>query len=200
MTDQQINQFAKLLNEQLAVSNVQISAKRIAHFVKIAESLPPSNLTSESPKAVSATTEYRTWSAMRERCNNPTHKNFKHYGGRGIRVCERWDSFENFLADMGRKPGSFYSIERKDTNGNYEPDNCKWATDGEQRSNRRNSVFVTINGETKIEAEWTRIANLPKGTVKYRLSRGWPERLLLSPHRTLARALRAERGIHEIAA
>lgn len=84
----------------------------------------------------SRTATYRTWHGMRQRCNNPNRGNFKNYGGRGITVCDRWDKFENFLADMGERPDG-KSIDRIDCNGNYETSNCRWATDHEQRINRR---------------------------------------------------------------
>lgn len=86
--------------------------------------------------ASAKTREHATWLDMRNRCRNPDAHNYVRYGGRGIRVCERWDIFENFLADMGPKPGKGYSIERRDNDGNYEPSNCKWATATEQSRNR----------------------------------------------------------------
>lgn len=84
------------------------------------------------------TAEYRAWQAMINRCTNPNYKSWKHYGGRGITVCQRWlDGFQNFLEDMGLRPEDKQTLDRKNTNGNYEPDNCRWATWVEQANNKR---------------------------------------------------------------
>lgn len=81
--------------------------------------------------------EYYVWVAMRQRCRNPKCRIYKHYGGRGIKICKRWEKFENFFEDMGRRPEGKYSLDRIDVNGDYEPSNCRWATQLQQVLNRR---------------------------------------------------------------
>jgi hypothetical protein len=90
----------------------------------------------------SYTSEYKSWSSMKDRCLCITNKDYRNYGARGITICVRWvNSFENFLEDMGKKPAPEYSIDRKDNNGNYEPGNCRWATKSEQSLSRRKREF-----------------------------------------------------------
>lgn len=89
---------------------------------------------------LSNTSEYRIWSGMKERCSSPEHSAWDRYGGRGIRVCDRWiNSFANFFTDMGQRPSKAHSIDRIDNDGNYEPGNCRWALPNEQRSNTSSS-------------------------------------------------------------
>ena len=100
---------------------------------------------------------YKTWVEMKLRCENPNNHAFSYYGGRGIKVCDRWKGeygFENFLADMGEKPGNEYSIDRIDVNGDYSPENCRWATYKEQCNNRRSNIYITYNGKTQTLKQW----------------------------------------------
>jgi hypothetical protein len=89
--------------------------------------------------------EYLVWCHIHTRCNNPKNKDWANYGGRGITVCERWDDFENFLADMGLKPSPKHQIDRIDNDGNYEPSNCRWATKVQQANNTRRNRSLTID-------------------------------------------------------
>lgn len=84
---------------------------------------------------------YSSWAGMKDRCTNQNHKSYNNYGGRGIKVCERWMDFRNFLKDMGERPEGM-SIDRIDVNGDYEPGNCRWATAKQQSSNKRNSTSL----------------------------------------------------------
>jgi len=127
------------------------------------------------------TPAYSIWSDMKRRCLAPSHSSFKHYGGRGIAVCERWDSFENFLADMGQPPPGM-SIDRIDVNGNYEPSNCRWATAETQRNNRRCSHFVESAGKLQTIAQWSRDTGIPERRIADRLRNGFSAEDALSPN------------------
>ena len=90
---------------------------------------------------LSRTPEYRTWNSMISRCTNPKAFAYKDYGGRGIAVCERWKDFLLFLEDMGKRPSLAHTLDRIDTNGNYGPENCRWATKTQQQHNRRDTAI-----------------------------------------------------------
>lgn len=117
--------------------------------------------------------EYHSWANIKARCLNPNNTHYSDYGGRGITVCNRWlESFDNFFADMGPIPGSKYSIERKDNDGNYCPENCKWATRLEQANNQRNNHKLLLRGEIKSLAAWARHFNIEYQRFHSRAVRG----------------------------
>ena len=89
------------------------------------------------------TPEYRVWASMKQRTGNLNHKDYLNYGGRGIKVCDRWLHFDEFIKDMGKRPSPKHSLDRIDNNGNYEPSNCRWATITEQLKNRRNTIKLS---------------------------------------------------------
>lgn len=117
------------------------------------------------------TATYNTWCAMKQRCNYPKNDQYADYGGRGITVCDRWVTFENFLADMGERPDGM-TIERNDANGNYEPDNCRWATMQEQQRNRRSTIKVERDGRTQCIKDWCVELGLDLDRVYGRIRRG----------------------------
>lgn len=125
---------------------------------------------------------YRVWCAMKERCSNPKDSAFKNYGGRGIKVCERWRKFDAFVTDVGLRPADSL-LDRIDNDGNYEPSNCRWRTRKEQNSNRRNCIYVTLSGETMTLKEACRRKGLKYRAVHKRIQdRGWDvERALSTP-------------------
>lgn len=122
------------------------------------------------------TPEYTTWIQMRDRCNNPRAKSFKYYGGRGIKVCKKWDDFSAFLADVGNRPSPSYSLDRINNNGHYEPSNVRWATREEQSNNRRSNFRVTYRGVVMTLHQALRATGntVDRGTVVNRLKAGWP--------------------------
>ena len=123
--------------------------------------------------------EYRVWCTMRERCGNPNYIGFVRYGGRGIKVCPRWASYENFIADMGRRPAAGFTIERDDNAKDYEPGNCRWATRQEQARNRRSTRTVEYRGGSMSVYDALTLAGRAINrrillSVYDRLDRGWP--------------------------
>ena len=121
------------------------------------------------------TPEYRTfitWQSALWRCNNPNRRDYKDYGGRGIEVCERWQKFENFVADMGIKP-SRMTLGRIDNDKGYEPTNCRWETLLEQASNRRTNRFLSLDGKRMTLENWAREIGINRDTIGKRLEAGW---------------------------
>lgn len=108
------------------------------------------------PAQLYRTRFYRIWVQMRQRCKNPKSDSYARYGGRGIKVCERWDSFENFIEDMYPTYADSLTIERKNNDGNYEPSNCRWATRDEQANNTSRNRYVTLDGLTLTVTAWAK--------------------------------------------
>ena len=129
----------------------------------------------------SRTHEYTTWVDMRQRCNNPRHLYYRLYGGKGITVCPRWDVFDAFLADMGKRPFEMVLARRDDTKG-YSPENCLWAPRGTYKGNRRPTPILTLNEETMTLPEWCKKFKRDENLVRSRLYLGWTlERALSKP-------------------
>ena len=126
---------------------------------------------------------YSIWHSMIQRCTNKKNIDYKNYGGRGIKVCESWRVFSNFFEDMGNAPIG-KTIDRINNNGNYEKENCRWATLGQQANNKQNNHYVTYNGETHTLAEWSRINNLSIHTIESRITAKWNEEDLVKPARS----------------
>lgn len=115
------------------------------------------------------TPEYCAWSDMIQRCTNSKVKSYKHYGGRGIKVCRRWlgeEGFQNFFSDMGLRPSPTHSLDRHpNNNGNYKPTNCRWATKQQQLSNTRSNRWIKYKGVKKLFTEWSRDLGIPRGSL-----------------------------------
>jgi hypothetical protein len=128
--------------------------------------------------------EYRAWCSLKSRCFNPAAINYHSYGGRGIKVCDRWlHSFENFLADMGNKPSKHHTIDRINNDGDYSPDNCRWTTKFEQDANKSNNLLITCNGETHPAFVWAKLTGINRQTIISRINQlNWSaEKALTTP-------------------
>lgn len=131
---------------------------------------------------------YNTWVGMRERCHNPNCKSYKHYGGKGIKICDRWmdheKGFINFLNDVGERPSKNHSLDRGDNDLGYSPDNCYWATRLEQMNNRSDTVWIEYRGEKRTIRDWSDKLGIKIRTIKGRLARGLsPEDIFEKPIR-----------------
>lgn len=147
---------------------------------------------------MSKTQFYHTWNAMKGRCQKPNDKNYKHYGGRGITVCERWLKFENFRDDMYESYKEHYDkygrkntqIDRIKNDGDYKLSNCQWATKIQNQNNRRNNHFLTYEGQTLTISQWAKIVKIKKTTIYMRKNY-----FGLSDKETLTRPLHINRNI-----
>lgn len=130
----------------------------------------------------------QSYYAMVTRCTDPNSIGWKYYGGRGIVVCERWsgkDGFLNFYADMGDRPTKKHTIDRIDSNGNYEPKNCRWSTTTEQHRNQKGNRIIEIDGVSMCLSAWAEKMGIPPHTIYNRIKAGWDERsAVLEPKTT----------------
>lgn len=136
--------------------------------------------------------EYRAWTGMRNRCSN-AKPYYKHWNGRGVKVCERWNDFANFLSDMGPHPGQGYSLDRIDVDGDYEPANCRWATWNEQANNRTTTIRVAVAGKLTALSEASRRFGVKPGTAYRRIIKaGWEAEVAVQapPHSKRVRVQR----------
>jgi len=124
------------------------------------------------PHGMHKTGSYRVWQHMKNRCRNPNHIAWHRYGGRGIRVCDRWQNFVNFYADMGDRPSGM-QIDRIDNDGNYEPSNCRWVTPRENAENRPQTRIFNVFGEQRSIVSWADKFGLPLYLIDNRLRAGW---------------------------
>lgn len=124
---------------------------------------------------------YGSWVAMRRRCSNPDDVSFHNYAGRGITICARWNRFENFLEDLGERPPG-KTLERINNDGNYEPGNCRWATQAEQCRNTRQNHYLTYKGETLLISDWAKRLGVKTYVLCHRVAMGWSdERVIGQP-------------------
>lgn len=116
--------------------------------------------------------EYSVWVGMRVRCNDSSQESYANYGARGIKVCQRWDDFSLFFEDMGSRPTSEHTIERIDNDGDYEPNNCRWATRAEQARNNRRTILLTFGDETACLKDWCEHFGISYNAVVQRIKKG----------------------------
>jgi len=129
------------------------------------------------------TSEYGIWCNILQRCNNPNDKAFKDYGGRGITICDEWkNDFMAFYNHVGKRPSPKHSIDRINNDGNYEPNNVRWATQKQQSNNQRSNVKITLYGIALSMTQWAKISHTPLSTICCRIKRGCPhEKAIFQP-------------------
>lgn len=131
---------------------------------------------SNTTHGLSSSREYNSWCSMKARCTNPKNPGYKYYGGRGIKVCDRWvNSFDNFLLDMGQRPSIKHTIDRHpDINGDYTPTNCRWGTKPEQSRGTRRNIHCKYNGKTMVLQDWAKKIGVPHNSMLYHVQKGTP--------------------------
>lgn len=116
---------------------------------------------------------FNSWRGMQSRCKQESHNRFAKYGGRGIAICEAWNSYEQFYKDMGERPSASHQIDRIDNDGNYCPENCRWATRSEQARNKSNTVMIEFRGEVRSAHDWGELVGMNGKSIAQRIRKGW---------------------------
>lgn len=143
-----------------------------------------SRFTKHKTHGLSKSAEYKSWQSIKERCINTNNIAYKNYGGRGIKMCNEWAvNFSAFLLDMGFKPTINHTIERVDVNGNYQKDNCIWATRKQQANNRRSNYMITYKGVTKNRSEWADLIGVSVRTIASRCRANKPIEIILKEYK-----------------
>jgi hypothetical protein len=139
----------------------------------IAKELIVARNKASSKHNMTGSSTFISWDSMKQRCLNPNHKSFSHYGEKGVVICARClESFDNFLFDMGvRHAGT--TLDRIDSSGNYEPGNCRWATDELQGNNKQSNRLITHEGRCQTIAQWAREIGMSRQSLRHRLENGW---------------------------
>jgi hypothetical protein len=167
------------IRQRSLIAGITLSCGCFGHEQRI------KGIKAHAPHGKTNTRAHKAWMEMNRRCHDPKRKAYPDYGGRGISICERWKDFRNFLEDMGECPDGL-TLDRKDTNGNYEPENCRWVTYKVQNNNRRSNRLLEWNGECKTMTAWSEITGIKVGTLWQRLEFGWTiDRALTHPVRPL---------------
>jgi len=168
---------------------VRLSHLRSGHTISCGCFRPEGRIYSLLYHGLKDSPEYGIWKGMKKRCYKERSRGYRNYGGRGIRVCDRWlHSFKAFYEDMGPRPTPGHQIDRIDGNGDYEPGNCRWSTRREQNRNRVDNCFYDFDGKTLCLKDWADLYGMRKGTLHDRLARGMSfEEALTSPVRKWVR-------------
>jgi AraC-like DNA-binding protein len=143
----------------------------------------PNQFSNNDPYYSAHSRVYLIWAGMRQRCLNPKAPNYANYGGRGIKICERWSLSKNFIDDMGHPPSPSHTLDRIDPNGDYSPENCQWADVITQQNSKRTCVRITAFGEILTLAQWARKTGLSREQIKHRINTMGmnPEEALTAP-------------------
>lgn len=132
------------------------------------------------PRKNKPSSEYTAWMNVKQRCQNPKASGYRKYGAKGIKLCDNWQSFANFIEDMGPKPTPYHTIDRIDPSKDYTPENCRWATQLEQQNNRSNNRRITAFGKTQTLQQWCRETGMNHKTILRRIGLAWPIEKALS--------------------